>query len=51
MHSGIDLHKNDLVITTLNSAGVAVQQRRRRTRRPAVAPAYFVPTRAAPWRN
>lgn len=40
LHSGIDLHKNDLVIGTLDSAGVLVDQRRLRTQRPAVA-AYF----------
>lgn len=37
LHSGIDLHKNDLVIDTLNSAGTFVEQRRLRASRPAVA--------------
>ena len=40
LHSGIDLHKNDLVIGTLDSAGTRVEQRRLRTHRAAVA-AYF----------
>lgn len=40
LHSGIDLHKNDLVIGTLDSAGVLVRQKRLRTQRPVVA-AYF----------
>ncbi len=36
LHSGIDLHKNDLVIGTLDSAGALIEQRRLRTHRPAV---------------
>ena len=40
LHSGVDLHKNDLVIGTLDSAGVLLEQRRLRTHRSAVA-AYF----------
>ncbi len=34
---GIDLHKNDLVIGTLDSSGALVEQWRLRTYRPAVA--------------
>jgi transposase len=37
LHSGIDLHKNDLVITTLDSAGTILKKRRLRTHAPAVA--------------
>ncbi len=40
LHSGIDLHKNDLVINTLDSAGELIEQRRLRTFRPSVS-AYF----------
>jgi transposase len=37
MHSGIDSHKNDLVITTLDSAGTALKKQRLRTHAPVVA--------------
>jgi len=37
LHSGIDLHKNDLVIDTLDASGTAVSRRRLRTHRPLVA--------------
>lgn len=37
LHSGIDLHKNDLVIGTLDSSGKVVKERRLRTQRDAVA--------------
>ena len=33
LHSGIDLHKNDLVVTTLDAGGALVGQRRLRTSR------------------
>lgn len=36
LHSGIDLHKNDLVIGTLDSSGKVVKERRLRTQRAAV---------------
>jgi transposase len=37
LHSGIDLHKNDLVIDTVDSSGTLVGQRRMRTHGPVVA--------------
>ncbi len=37
LHSGIDLHKNDLVIDTLDASGTAVAHRRLRAERPLVA--------------
>jgi transposase len=37
LHSGIDLHKNDLVIDTLDGSGNAVAHRRLRAERPLVA--------------
>jgi transposase len=37
LHSGIDLHKNDLVIDTLDASGTAVAHRRLRAVRPLVA--------------
>ena len=40
LHAGIDLHKNDLVIGTLDPAGVLIHQQHLRTQRPVVA-AYF----------
>ena len=40
LHSGIDLHTNDWVIGTLDSAGTRVEERRLRTHRAAVA-TYF----------
>jgi hypothetical protein len=33
LHSGIDLHKNDLVIDTLDASGTAVAHRRLRAQR------------------
>lgn len=40
LHTGIDLHKRDLVVATVDSSGTVVQQGRLPTARPAVA-AYF----------
>jgi transposase len=40
LHSGIDLHKNDLVISTVDGCGTEVLKKRLRTDRPAVA-GYF----------
>jgi transposase len=40
LHAGIDLHKRDLVVTTVDPAGQLVKTARLRTTRPAVA-AYF----------
>lgn len=40
LHSGIDLHKNDLVVATLGTSGELIEQRRIRASGPAVA-AYF----------
>ncbi len=37
LHSGIDLHKKDLVIDTLDASGTAVSHRRLRAERPLVA--------------
>jgi transposase len=37
LHSGIDLHKNDLVIDTLDASGTVVEHRRLRAERPLVA--------------
>jgi transposase len=37
LHSGIDLHKNDLVIDTLDASGTGVAHRRLRAQRPLVA--------------
>jgi transposase len=37
LHSGIDLHKNDLVISTVDGSGVEVERKRLRTQRPLVA--------------
>jgi hypothetical protein len=46
LHSGINLHKNDLVIDTLDASGNAVAHRRLRAERPLVA-RYF---RSSSWR-
>src|SRR5688572_28266963 len=40
LHSGIDLHKNDLVISTVDAAGTQVQKKRLRTER-ALVSRYF----------
>jgi hypothetical protein len=40
LHTGIDLHKRDLVVTTVDAAGQPVKTARLRTTRPAVT-AYF----------
>jgi transposase len=37
LHSGIDLHKNDLVIDTLDASGTAVAHQRLRAERPLVS--------------
>jgi transposase len=37
LHSGIDLHKNDLVVDTLDANGTAVAHRRLRAERPLVS--------------
>ena len=37
LHSGIDLHKNDLVISTVDGSGIEVERKRLRTQRPLVA--------------
>jgi transposase len=37
LHSGIDLHKNDLVIGTLDASGTMIEHRRLRAQRPLVA--------------
>ena len=42
LHTGIDLHKRDLVLSTVDAAGQLVKTARLRTTRAAVS-AYFAP--------
>ena len=42
LHSGIDLHKRDLTVTTVDAAGQPVKTARLRATRAAVT-AYFAP--------
>ena len=47
LHTGIDLHKHDLVVTTVDATGQPVRTARLRTSRPAVT-AYFASLGATP---